>query len=162
MFPLLRARVAQLTARRAKNVADLAFKPCTPMKNSSGLGDFYGTIGGKVKYVEQGSFMHTKKKGDFVSMPPNIVTNPVKKARIHAWWRVQSTHTWCLPGLGELLTKMAHEWLLLQGSYGYCKTTLSEKHPERKTKGVAGEYEYLTEPFEGVSLQSPTYSQTVF
>jgi len=36
-----------------------------------------------------------------------------------------------------------------KGSYGYTKTTLSEKHPERKTKGVCGEYEYAAEPFEG-------------
>ena len=77
---LCRARVAVLAARRAKNITETAFKPITPMKMSSGLGDFYGTIGGKVPYIEQGSFMHQKKKGDFHSMPPNILTNPIKKA----------------------------------------------------------------------------------
>mmetsp|Transcript_32491 Transcript_32491/g.92084 ORF Transcript_32491/g.92084 Transcript_32491/m.92084 type:complete len:322 (-) Transcript_32491:182-1147(-) len=107
-------RVAAITARNSKRMTDMPFKPGTPMKSSSGLGDFYGTFGGKTKYIEQGSFLHQKKKGDFVSMPPNIVTNPIKK-----------------------------------GSYGYCKTTLSEKHPGRKTKGVCGEYEYIPDPFEG-------------
>ena len=35
---------------RKKNVAERPFRCINPMKHSSGRGDFYGTLGGKVEY----------------------------------------------------------------------------------------------------------------
>jgi hypothetical protein len=46
---------------------------------------------------------------------------------------------------------------VVQGSFGYNKTTLSERDPERKAKGVAGEYEYVGDPFEQVSGENKPY-----
>jgi hypothetical protein len=74
-----RVRVEMLTARKARQTTDLPFKPGTPMKKSAGLGDFYGTLGGKVVYKEQGELNARRKKGDFPPLPPNILTNPGKK-----------------------------------------------------------------------------------
>lgn len=40
-----------LKAKKAGNTVDAPFRTISPMKKSSGLGGFYGTLEGKVAYV---------------------------------------------------------------------------------------------------------------
>ena len=85
------------------------FRPSAPMKLSSGLGDYFGTIGPKIEHKDLGDAKQ-KKKGDFPTGPRNIVTNPPKK-----------------------------------GSFGFIKTTLSER---QGFTGVAGEYGYKPSKYD--------------
>lgn len=48
--PAKRALMDQ-KAKKAGNTVDAPFKTISPMKKSSGLGGFYGTLEGKVAYV---------------------------------------------------------------------------------------------------------------
>lgn len=41
----------ELKAKKAGNSSDNPFRTISPMKKSSGLGGFYGTLEGKVAYV---------------------------------------------------------------------------------------------------------------
>jgi hypothetical protein len=46
-----RRRLQDAAASRAQNVAPAPFKPISPMKRSTGPGDFQGTLAGKQAYV---------------------------------------------------------------------------------------------------------------
>ncbi len=46
-----RSKLQQSNASRKQNVTDKPFKMASPMKASVGVGDYYGTIGGKIPYV---------------------------------------------------------------------------------------------------------------
>ena len=45
----------------------------------SGVGDFYGTVGGKTPYIPQGGEEVKKTKDNVTRQLPNMVTNPCKK-----------------------------------------------------------------------------------
>mmetsp|Transcript_32253 Transcript_32253/g.39039 ORF Transcript_32253/g.39039 Transcript_32253/m.39039 type:complete len:312 (-) Transcript_32253:358-1293(-) len=71
-----RAEARETTKKQM--ASDHPFKPPSPQKRSSGLGNYYGCIGNK-----QGHFQEfdnkPKQKGDYEVGPRNIVTNPPKK-----------------------------------------------------------------------------------
>lgn len=46
-----RLRLAQQSEKRKKNVVDHSWKRASPMKRSTGPGDFYGTLQGKISYI---------------------------------------------------------------------------------------------------------------
>jgi hypothetical protein len=118
--------------QKAKNVADVPFRPTNPPKSPCGnLGSNYGTVGysdkntkafpegGKILYVPQGD---TKKlsRADVKHEPYNIVTNPIRK-----------------------------------GTFGYVNTTIgvpSAAGTRRGWKGVTGEYAYLPDPYDSTKI----------
>mmetsp|Transcript_24220 Transcript_24220/g.52925 ORF Transcript_24220/g.52925 Transcript_24220/m.52925 type:complete len:340 (+) Transcript_24220:316-1335(+) len=63
---------------RKKNVTDLPFRAASPMKKSACVGDYYGTIEGKVTH-EPGTLEVKKKKGEVPQVPKGIYTSPAKK-----------------------------------------------------------------------------------
>eukprot|EP00201_Polytomella_parva_P009105 CAMPEP_0175063090 /NCGR_PEP_ID=MMETSP0052_2-20121109/14546_1 /TAXON_ID=51329 ORGANISM="Polytomella parva, Strain SAG 63-3" /NCGR_SAMPLE_ID=MMETSP0052_2 /ASSEMBLY_ACC=CAM_ASM_000194 /LENGTH=319 /DNA_ID=CAMNT_0016329215 /DNA_START=140 /DNA_END=1096 /DNA_ORIENTATION=+ len=76
--PSKRDRIAQNETKK-NNVTETPFKAVSPMKLSSGTGDFYGTLSGKIPYIPGATITVQKKKGEAKSEPRNIVTNPAKK-----------------------------------------------------------------------------------
>ncbi|GMH41924.1 hypothetical protein BSKO_09843 [Bryopsis sp. KO-2023] len=46
-----RLKLMESAEKRKKNISDHSWKMTSPMKRSTGLGDFYGTLQGKVSYV---------------------------------------------------------------------------------------------------------------
>lgn len=72
---------------KKNNVSEVPFKPGNPPRQGDG---FYGTVGyydktspmyptgGRIPYMAQGG-RESKKKGDVVNQPYNIVTNPIRK-----------------------------------------------------------------------------------
>lgn len=73
-----KAKLEALEAEKKKRISDNPFKPSHPMKESSGLGNYFGCIGPKVLNMK--AFNDVKhKKGDFECGPANVKTNPSKK-----------------------------------------------------------------------------------
>ncbi|GMH42572.1 hypothetical protein BSKO_10491 [Bryopsis sp. KO-2023] len=101
-------KMTQLAEKRKGGASESQWKAASPMKKSTGAGDFYGTLGGKIPASSEPP-RQGWKKGDYQQGPPNMHTNPSPK-----------------------------------GTYGCTKLTLSERVGH---KGVAGEYEYVNEPF---------------
>ena len=66
-------------AKAKKLITSDPWKPSQPMKQSSGLGDYYGCVGEKNKHIGGGAEANRLKKGDVTFGQPNITTNPSKK-----------------------------------------------------------------------------------
>lgn len=69
-------RAARQDAAKQR-ASEAPFKPSNPQKKSSGVGNYYGCIGGKVPNMKEHEAAQ-KKKGDYEVGPRNIVTNPSK------------------------------------------------------------------------------------
>mmetsp|Transcript_56470 Transcript_56470/g.178667 ORF Transcript_56470/g.178667 Transcript_56470/m.178667 type:complete len:328 (+) Transcript_56470:192-1175(+) len=67
-----------MTAKKEAKSSDKPFKPSNPMKESSGLGGYYGTVGGKNEHLTDNTIV-AKQKGMFEPPPRNIMTSPQKK-----------------------------------------------------------------------------------
>jgi hypothetical protein len=126
-------------------ISDTPFKMSSPMKKSTGLGDFNGTLQGKVEYIAvrtlalklymdlcckrslpRGTFMddsHTCKVL-YVQGNPEM---KLKKGDTPAG----KPNVYTSPGK--------------KGTYGYIKTTLSERFV---TGGLQGEYKHPAEPYD--------------
>jgi len=76
--PTVQERLAKMTEEKKKKASDNPFKPANPMKESVGLGGYFGCLGGVYKHEKEDSGTQ-KKKGDFEVAPRNMVTNPSKK-----------------------------------------------------------------------------------
>jgi hypothetical protein len=125
--------------QKAKNVADVPFRPTNPPKNQCGnLGSNYGTVGysdkntpafpegGKILYVPQGD-KQKLARSDVKHEPYNIVTNPIRK-----------------------------------GTFGYVNTTIgvpSAAGTRRGWKGVTGEYAYLPDPYDSTKIAEREYKK---
>lgn len=160
-----RQRLLENAEKKTRNVAEVPFRGPSPMKQSVGLGSYYGTLGGKVPY-ETPLIETKKKKGDIIPEPRGMYTNPSKRGTFgfnkttlseRQGYRGVATeyeyqadpitlahkrHVEELEAdrkarVTELPFKPSHP--PRRGHYGVPNTTLS------KGKGVAGEYEYITE-----------------
>ena len=66
-------------AREAMLMSDAPFRPSQPMKQSSGLGDYYGCLGKPNVHIGARASESQLKKGDVTFNTSNIKTNPSKK-----------------------------------------------------------------------------------
>jgi hypothetical protein len=66
-------------AREAMLMSDAPFRPSQPMKQSSGLGDYYGCLGKPNVHLGARASESQLKKGDVTFNTSNIKTNPSKK-----------------------------------------------------------------------------------
>lgn len=160
-----RQRLQEAAEKKSKNLVETPFRGPSPMKQSAGLGSYYHTFGGKVPY-EIPSLEIKKKKGDIVSEPRGFYTSPSKRGTFgfnkttlserqgykgvagefeyHAdpttlakQKHIEQVEADRKARISELPFKPSHP--ARKGTFGVPNTTLS------KGKGVANEYEYITE-----------------
>lgn len=48
---VLRQKLAQLSEKSKKNITEQSWKQASPMKKSTGPGDFYGSLQGRIAHV---------------------------------------------------------------------------------------------------------------
>ena len=121
-------------ARNAMRVSDAPFRPSQPMKQSSGLGDYYGCLGKPNVHIGARASENQLKKGDVTLKTSNIKTNPSKKG---SYGTIGTT-------LGEKLGKVG-----AVGEYKYvsCDYEWARKDAVASAKG-SREKNVSNEPFK--------------
>ena len=124
-------------ARNAMRVSDAPFRPSQPMKQSSGLGDYYGCLGKPNVHIGARASENQLKKGDVTLKTSNIKTNPSKKG---SYGTIGTT-------LGEKLGKVG-----AVGEYKYvsCDYEWARKDAVASAKG-SREKNVSNEPFKPCS-----------